>query len=131
MSIAVVPALVVEHNNDPGVPPGTITLRFKEEVPAELGEFLEMVMGPVYKYEAITPALLCSMEGKCYMLMRELVEQRILWQDHFYPRKWRLDERKLFQWAVRMTIRGWTIEGIRAWEVEDLKVLHRKANKDE
>lgn len=88
-------------------------------------------MGPVYKYEAITPALLCSMEGKCYMLMRELVEQRILWQDHFYPRKWRLDERKLFQWAVRMTIRGWTIEGIRAWEVEDLKVLHRKANKDE
>jgi len=102
-----VPKVTVEVDDGAGVPSGTLRLRFHDpEVPEELGVFLITVIGPKFDGEAITPRLLSAIETNCYCLMRDLAEQRILWQDGFYPWCWRLDEQALFQYAARRAVRG-------------------------
>lgn len=109
-----VPKLTIEVDDGAGVPTGTLRMRFHDpEVPEELGVFLSTVVGPEFYLEAITPRLLSAFQAKCYSLMRELTDRKILWQDAFYPWSWRLDERALFQYAARMAVRLSVRDGLR------------------
>jgi len=101
-----VPTLTVEPDDAAGTMEGTLRLRFHDpEVPLELGNFLIIVLGHKYDRQVITRNMCSRFEAQCYDMMIALTERRILWQDPFYPWSWRLDERKLRQWATYMAVR--------------------------